>query len=689
MIKIICALFLFLNNPGLLCAAEDLFSEAKIFYNQAKFEAAAQIYKELIKRNPADIEIYLNLAYLYKGQAQYNQAIEVLQQAAGFFRDVRIEMLLGRLHYLNGNPEAGLSYLEKLLPYSNAGLEQDSKPALELLFPDDPVLLLYLGLCYEDLGRLDDAQNYYLKTREFTPFTALASSRIGHLYQQKKQYALAAEAYQQLLAFDASIVAVRRQAAEALEKAGNLEQAFQQYARCLAISPQDELIRQSLEKVKAELGEDFEKSRRELVLQRQKRKLARVRPSKFAALSPQVRVGISQAGQAIKFKCASAFKIIDKESQNTLFKGSRDELYALALERHEGRPAEKKTSDVLSIRLEDSQGNILLDRLKQPFLITTAENAVICLFDILIGEGDYWAGWSDQQYRGVIEVIPARDGFRLVNLLNLEEYLYGVLPAEMPSDWPKEALRTQAIAARTWAIKNLNRHRQEGFNLCNTVHCQAYRGASAETPRTNQAVDDTAGLIIALNEEPAEVFYSSNCGGITRNGVADNDSLGVQFPFSPLALEEWLIRQPEAFCNLEGGRSAGFRWMRFYKRSDLQSLLAQSGIELGELRAIIPWQREASGHLASLKLQGDKKERLIEGENNIRRMLGNLRSSRFIVELKYDSENQPEEFIFYGGGFGHARGICQVGVKGMSLKGHDHRQIIEHYYPGAQIKKIY
>ncbi|MFC1592385.1 SpoIID/LytB domain-containing protein, partial [Candidatus Omnitrophota bacterium] len=368
-------------------------------------------------------------------------------------------------------------------------------------------------------------------------------------------------------------------------------------------------------------------------------------------------------------------------TNSSLFRGEKESIYSLTLA--------GGTENKISVQLKGPQGDILLDNLNSRFLIkNVSQNRVILIFDVPMGSGNFWAGQQDNQYRGVIEVVPENGNFQLINLINLEEYLYGVLPSEMPAKWPRQALNTQAIAARTWAMSNLSRHKQEGFNFCSTVHCQVYKGVSTETATTNQAVDDTAGQILASASRSIDIFYSTNCGGYTRDGVADAVYADYAF-FSPSGLDDWLRGRPEAFCNLKEEKGANFRWSRLYKREELEAILRKNGIDVGSVISIIPDKREASGHLASVKIKGQDNTIAIEREYKIRKILGNLRSSAFKIDVKYNQSNLPEEFIFYGGGFGHARGLCQTGVKGMALKGLGYNDILRHYYPDAQVEKIY
>lgn len=657
-------LCLFVLSFSLGCevqANQDLFDEARFLYNQGKFTEAVSLYKEIIKSDASNIGAYLNLACLYKDLADYKRAIEILKEALNFSKDARLKILLGRLYYLSGIPGEGVVCLKQLL--SSA--------------PENAILLLYLGLCYEDLGKLAEAEDCYLKTIKIQPHNTLAYLKLGDIYYQKQLFHEAAEILQDVVSLDPSITHIRQRIAESLEKSGNFEEAYRQYAKCLAIYAEDKFLQEKLVRVKSRLGEDFFRKKEEITSKRRRRRLIRVNPSPFAQVAPLVKVGIADIIGLIEFKCGSDFRIIDKQSGKSLFEGRKESIYSLVFEQR-------------SIQLRNISGNILLKDLDKPFLIQNkSNNSVISLFDIPIGTGNFWAGWQDRRYRGTIEIIPKEEGFQLINLINLEEYLYGVLPAEMPADWPKQALRTQAIAARTWAVKNLTRHTHQGFNFCDSVHCQVYKGAGVETRRTNQVVDDTAGIVLMSGEVPIEIFYSANCGGCTREGIVDAISLDFRFPLSPLELEDWLLGYPDTFCNQSQERATNFRWVRMYGQKDLEKIFDKFNIEVGKILRIIPRRRAESGHLVRIKIEGEKGTKIIKGENNIRKILGNLRSSAFKTEVKYNQYSQPEEFIFYGGGFGHARGLCQAGVKGMALRGYNYLEILKHYYPDAEIKKIY
>lgn len=642
----------------------DLLKKARILYNEAKFAEAIDVYQEIIRNNPQDIEPYLNLICLYKDLAEYERAIELINQAMEHFDDVRLELFLGRILCLDGKSKQAILHMERLLSSGAKGY----------------YLLLYLGFCHEDIGEFAEAESCYLNTIKLNPDSTLAYFRLGGIYYQNQRYGEAAEVYQKILSLDPSIPGVRMRLAECFLKQGEFEHAYKEYARCIAISPGDKYIQRRLEEVKSRLGESFFRQKESLVSWRRRKRSIQVKASPFAEMAPQVRIGVAKIKNSFEFKCGGSFEIVDKQSGELLYKGNKETVYRLTVNRKSA-----------NFELKDAKGKHLLEYPGRSLLIRNeSKNSTITIFDLSYGRGNFWAGWHDWQYRGVIEVVPQGDIVHLINLVNLEEYLYGVLPSEMPADWPDQALRAQAIAARTWAIRNKTRHHTEGFNFCNTVHCQVYKGAQAEKSSTNEAVDSTSGMILVSDGKPIDIFYSNNCGGCTREGIMDT-FLDPEFHFlpSPLELENWLMGRPQAFCNLKKERAANFRWTRCYERRKLQAMLARFDIDVGEILGVVPQRRAGSGHLISIEIRGTKRRYLLKGENNIRKVLGNLLSSAFKIEIKFSQQHLAEEFIFYGGGFGHARGLCQSGAKGMALKGYDYIMILNHYYPDAEIERIY
>ncbi|MCX5707526.1 MAG: SpoIID/LytB domain-containing protein [Candidatus Omnitrophica bacterium] len=328
----------------------------------------------------------------------------------------------------------------------------------------------------------------------------------------------------------------------------------------------------------------------------------------------------------------------------------------------------------------------------------------VTLFDVKFGSNNFWSSAEDRSYRGEMELSIDNGIIKIINVLSVEEYLYGVVPAEMPTNWPQEALKAQAVAARSETVAKLGRHRSDGFDLCAEVHCQVYSGVEKETELGNMAVDSTRGMILEYNSKAVDAIYSSNCGGHTQDNIfGDKEAVayftGIEdmdetrkpvFPLSPFEMESWLKDPPAGiYCNIpEYSKLSGFRWIRIYSAQQLRKMIDNFSA-VGEIKRIVVTRRNPSGHVDKLKIVGLDSSCVIEKELNIRKVLGNLRSSMFKVETKYGKNHAPKDFIFYGGGWGHGVGMCQAGSCGMSKLGKSYQEILRHYFSRAHLKKIY
>ena len=225
-----------------------------------------------------------------------------------------------------------------------------------------------------------------------------------------------------------------------------------------------------------------------------------------------------------------------------------------------------------------------------------------------------------------------------------------------------------------------------------------------ETAPTNEAVDETRGLVMTYQGKPIDALYSSACGGHTQDNIFGDsedipylkgrpdslDAKGPDFPLSPYELEQWLNSAPGGFlCDISEGTVSGrFRWTRIYSKDEMNKL-AKKLSYIGDVRAVEIVRREKSGHVSSVKLVGSESSYTVEKELNIRKALGNLRSSMFKVEVKLDADKNPQEFIFYGGGWGHGVGMCQSGAAGLAKKGKAFEEILRHYFRDIELRKLY
>jgi len=200
-------------------------------------------------------------------------------------------------------------------------------------------------------------------------------------------------------------------------------------------------------------------------------------------------------------------------------------------------------------------------------------------------------GWEGVRYRGRLIFIRAAKGFTVVNELDLENYVRGILKMEMSADWPFESLKAQAILARTYAVKNRGRFSKRGYDFDAGENSQVYRGINAEDPRTDKAVSSTTGLILTWSGEPAEIYYHSDSGGATA------DIAHVWGSTRP-----YLTSQPEV-VNYTSPNSS---WQATMTSAQLSSILSKAGKSVGNVTAIEPAQLDWAGRVVLLKVTGDR-----------------------------------------------------------------------------------
>ena len=312
---------------------------------------------------------------------------------------------------------------------------------------------------------------------------------------------------------------------------------------------------------------------------------------------------------------------------------------------------------------------------------------------------------EDRTYEGLLRISIGKDGaLQLTEVVDLETYISGVVPAEMPSSWPGAALQAQAVAARSETLAKIGvRHVADGFDLCATEHCQAYGGLGRRSPSTTAAVDATRGKVLMRGTRPLDAVYSLNCGGHTENvenvwtlfpdpalrGKLDALHGTHRLP-SPIGEDEiagWVTTKPDVLCS-ESSREENFRWKVTYAAAKLNDIVSAT-IDVGSVTDIIPVERGVSGRLKSVKIVGTREEKTVRKELTIRSVFGNLFSAAFIVEIERDESGKPLSFTFTGAGRGHGVGMCQDGVRAMAGRGADYEQILRHYYTDTRIVKLY
>jgi stage II sporulation protein D len=351
---------------------------------------------------------------------------------------------------------------------------------------------------------------------------------------------------------------------------------------------------------------------------------------------------------------------------------------------------------------------------------------------IVIGNGTVYESLvqvEENKYRDYITFIIKDKAISVINHINIENYLYGVVPKEMSASFPLEALKAQAIVARSFAYVNINAHKKDGYNLCDTTHCQVYGAFDNEHRTTNQAVNETYGQYVSYNGKVISANYHSNSGGYTE------DSSNVWSQSLP-----YLTAIEDPFSKNAPNSS----WTFTMSTSEIKSKLIAAGINIGEIMDMEIIETSESNRVLSIKIVGSMGEKIIKG-SDLRNILGltTLKSTLFTVykeggnqnskvyvidansiypreiNLNYayilDGKNhigvnrssvsrakgvdrtstvgstyvsQPDRFVFNGKGYGHGVGMSQYGAMEMANQGYNYYDIITHYYNGVEILNL-
>lgn len=292
---------------------------------------------------------------------------------------------------------------------------------------------------------------------------------------------------------------------------------------------------------------------------------------------------------------------------------------------------------------------------------------------------------NGDEYRGEMILICGSGGITVVNRVDLESYVKGVVGTEMSPDWPKEALKAQAVAARTFSLytKTEEKHQGDGYDICAGTHCQVYGGTRDESPAVTKAVDDTRGEIITYNGKPIYAAFHTDSGGRTA-----------------AAREVW-GNELKYLASVEDPSGAPNRhWQVTMTVEQLTAKLKAAGKDVGTLKKISlsplnlkkpgTGDRYASGRPARIEFTGSARSVTINGTQA--RAIFGLKSALFDFDpgrkgndLKIKS---GQKIIIDGFGFGHGLGLSQWGAKAMSAK-NDYKSILHHYYNDVTIRKIY
>jgi stage II sporulation protein D len=366
---------------------------------------------------------------------------------------------------------------------------------------------------------------------------------------------------------------------------------------------------------------------------------------------------------------------------------------------------------------------------------------------VTIGINFHWERKEDQTFEGGLRLLLNADGtITAINDAGVEQYLKSVISSEMSAEAPLELLRAHAITSRSWLVamlekqkrfKNIGGPTRRGkeseeeivrwydredhkfYDVCADDHCQRYQGITKIISATaEQAVQNTRGVFLVHGGEICDARYSKSCGG--RSEVFGSAWEDISVPYLPTvsdaavehpiitsetAAESWVYSSPEAYCNTVDGKilrqvlpsfdqetTDFYRWTVTYAQEELSGLLLKrSGIDFGKIQRLEPLRRGPSGRILRLRIVGSRRTVVVGKELEIRRWLSpsHLYSSAFVVRTEGGTEGVPAKYTLRGAGWGHGVGFCQIGAAVMAAKGFQAEAIVQHYFRGAELKKLY
>lgn len=276
-------------------------------------------------------------------------------------------------------------------------------------------------------------------------------------------------------------------------------------------------------------------------------------------------------------------------------------------------------------------------------------------------------------YRHAIEFsLEPGSTLSIINEIPMEDYLKGVLPKEASTLWPLEALKAQAVAARTYALFKAIENRDEKYVLSKGVLSQVYGGKTAENSVTNRAVDMTEGQILIYKGKIFPAYFHSTCGGATTHA----EYIWDVKPHPALQGVKCSFCQP----------SKHYRWQLEFSRAQIESKLRKNGYPAKSgIQDIQPVDLDATGRAKNFEILFRSGQKLKIRSNDFRLWLDPLKFKSTWISLV---ERRGEKFVFRGKGWGHGVGLCQYGMKALAELGYNYSDILKYYYPGAEIMNL-
>ena len=298
---------------------------------------------------------------------------------------------------------------------------------------------------------------------------------------------------------------------------------------------------------------------------------------------------------------------------------------------------------------------------------------------------------SGSRYRGILRAIPHGINLQLINIVHMDDYLKGVVPPELGrvGEPEFEAVKAQAVAARTYAMSHLAQYPDEPYDMKSDVSDQVYHGVKVEKDLVSRAIDQTRGYVIKYKDNLINAYYHSTCGGTTDD--IDEVWNKVRAPYLQAVTDD-------EYCSW----SKYYNWKESYSARQLklrieQYLSSERGrqVKIGKIKDIIIKSHTTGGRVAELTVKTDGGDYSF-GKDRIRWVFTRssnpeliLQSAGFDIVTDINNRGNLVRVDFIGGGYGHGVGMCQCGALGMSRHGKAYEDILTHYYSNVKLSKLY
>lgn len=270
-----------------------------------------------------------------------------------------------------------------------------------------------------------------------------------------------------------------------------------------------------------------------------------------------------------------------------------------------------------------------------------------------------WAGRKAKRYYGSFELVPFKGGVYLINHVDTERYLEGVLPGEIQTSWPMAAVKAQAVLARTYALYRRHERRNSAWHLKSGTADQMYLGKNRTDARARRAITETRGVVVSYKGRLAQTFYHANCGGTTED---------------PGLLWDYGLPYYQVIDVPFGYGDPRYFWETEVSYEQLGEVLEKAGLQSDRVERLEVHQRTPSGRAFDLIVEGNRRQAMLA--KDFRRHLGYTK----LPSLKFDVTATETGFLFSGQGNGHGVGMCQWAAKEMADKGYSFQEILHFFY---------